>query len=115
MENRHGTDRMMRDRKPANTVAPPPADLLTGLEPVRDDFEKWPEAVHRCQLRGDTAALNAAAAGMEVWCGPKRGWLRFGDLSATPAMVFTIYGTATVGISFKLDLSQAGQDTVFHV
>jgi len=48
-------------------------DLLAPLEPNAEDRQR-PSGT----LRGDVAALDAAARNVEVWCGVTLGWRPFG-------------------------------------
>lgn len=63
-------------------------DLLTPIEPNPEDVMR-PSGT----LRGDVAALDAAARNVEVWCGVTLGWRRFGAPVGD--------GTSTVVVQWK--------------
>lgn len=54
------------------------------------------------ELRGDLEALEAAARGVEVWCGPRMGWRPFGPLIRPQVVVVVQHGRAMSGPTFTL-------------
>lgn len=53
-------------------------------------------------LRGDVAALDAAARNVEVWCGVTLGWRRFSAPVGTTSPVAVQWGRAWAGRCWDL-------------
>ena len=72
-------------------------DLLSPLEPPREDVERLVGTI-------DGAALEGMGAGLRVWCGPAIGWRPFGDvvLGGGQATVVRHRGRLLVGLTFDL-------------
>jgi hypothetical protein len=73
-------------------------DLLAPLEP---EPTGEPETLVGT-LRGDLDLLDAAAAQVEVWCGPKLGWLPMARRVGSVACVVRAYGRDMAGPTYLL-------------
>jgi hypothetical protein len=70
-------------------------DLLTPLEPPREDVERLSGTV-----RG---LLDGLGAGLEIWCGPSIGWRAVGEvLGGGQGVVMRHLGRLSVSFSFDL-------------
>lgn len=74
-------------------------DLLAPLEPEPTAEE---EQILVGTFRGDLEALDAAAARVEVWCGPKLGWLPMRRRVGAVACVVRAYGRDMAGPTYLL-------------
>lgn len=74
-------------------------DLLAPLEPAPTPEE---EEILVGTLRGAVEALDAAAQGVEVWCGPKLGWLPMRRRVGAVACVVRAYGRDMAGPTYFL-------------
>lgn len=72
-------------------------DLLTQLQPNAEDLQR-PAGT----LRGDVAALDAAARNVEVWCGVTLGWRPFGAPIGDGGPIVVQWGRAWAGRSWDL-------------
>ncbi len=71
-------------------------DLLAPLEPPPEPL------IAVGTFRGDLAGLDAAAAQVEVWCGPTRGWLPMALRVGAVACVVQAYGKLMAGPTYHL-------------
>lgn len=74
-------------------------DLLAPLEPEPSAEDQ----ILVGTFRGNLEALDAAAAEVEVWCGPKLGWLPMRARVGSAACVVQAYGRLMAGPTYYLD------------
>ena len=74
-------------------------DLLTPLQPCRDDVERLTGT-----LRGPTDGLGA---GIEVWCGASGGWRDLGDLALGDGRACVMRHRGRLLVSLTFDLGPA--------
>lgn len=79
-------------------------DLLTPLQPNAEDLLR-PVGT----LRGDVAALDAAARRVEVWCGVTLGWRRFGAPVGATSTIVVQWGRASGGRRYDIGETPHGQ------
>lgn len=52
--------------------------------------------------RGNLEALHAAARNVEVWCGPRMGWRRYGNPIGSSDCLVAAYGRLMGGPQYEL-------------
>ena len=72
-------------------------DLLAPLEPPPPE-----PGIAIGTFRGDLAALDAAAAAIEVYCGPVQGWRRLGERISPSCCLVQYQGVLMAGPSYAV-------------